>query len=307
MLQKILLKKLLKITLINLLLVNAQIGHAQELNCTVQVMSQQIQGTDKRVFETLQTAIFEFMNNRKWTDDKFLIQERIECNLLINITKRNSADDFEGTIQVQSRRPVYKSSYSSPILNALDDAFVIRYIEYEPLEFNENTHTTNLTSILAYYAYLILGFDYDTFSPGGGTPFFQRAQNIVNNAQNAPERGWKAFENTKNRYWIVENLMNPGYKGVRDAMYRYHRSALDLMTEKKEEARQQVTNSLDLVNKVHKDKPGSILVTMFFNAKSDEIVNIYSGAFPDEKAKAVNILSEADPANGAKYQDILKQ
>jgi hypothetical protein len=279
-------------------------AYAQELNCTVQVLSPQIQGTDKRIFETFQSAIYEFMNNRRWTDDQFLNQERIECNILINVTKRHSNDEFEGTIQVQSRRPVYKSSYNSPLLNHLDESFSFRYLEYQPLEFNDNSHLTNLTSVLAFYAYVIIGYDYDSYGLLGGTPVFLKAQNIVNNAQNVSEKGWKAFENSKNRYWVAENLLNPTFKPLRESMYKFHRKGLDIMTEKKDDARLEITESIESLRKIHRDKPGSLLMTMFFNAKSDELVNIYSKAFPDEKSKIVSLLGEIDPANTSKYQRI---
>ncbi len=267
-------------------------------------MAPGITGTDKKVFETLQQSAYEFLNTRKWTEDVFKPEERIECSILITFNKKISSDEFEGTIQVQSRRPIFKTSYNSPALSALDDNFNIKYLEYQSLEFSENGYTSNLTSLLAYYAYLIIGMDYDSYSPLAGTPYFLKAQNIVNYAQNIPFKGWKAFENTRNRYWITENLLNPAYRPIRQASYQYHRKGLDIMSDNKDDARIEIMESLDLVRKVHKDKPGSIIEIMFFNAKPDELVNIFSEAYPDEKSRVVNLLNEVDPVNSTKYAKI---
>lgn len=281
--------------------------HAQELNCSVQVLSQQIQSSDKRIFETLQTAIYEFMNNRKWTTNQFLNQERIECTFVINITERSS-DEFSATIQVQAKRPVFKSSYNTTLLNFNDKDFQFRYLEYQPLEFSEQSHTSNLTSVLAFYAYIILGLDYDSFALEGGTPYFQKAQTIVNNAQNDNAvKGWKANEvNLRNRYWFSENVMNPQFKSVREAIYKYHRNGLDNMTQNVEESRNNIYESLGLLKKLFQEKPGAFFLRVFFEAKADEIVNVYSQAYPDEKTKVINLLNEIDPANGSKYQKIMK-
>ncbi|HQO87144.1 MAG TPA: DUF4835 family protein, partial [Bacteroidia bacterium] len=195
-----------------ILMMSLNIVQAQELNCQVNVMAPQIQNVDKKVFETLQQSIFEFMNNTKWTSDKYLNQERIECSVTITINERVSNDEYKGSIQVTSRRPVFQTSYNSPTLNFNDDNFQFKYIEYQPLEFSENGSNPNLTAVLAFYANIILGVDYDSFSLYGGAPYFARAQTIVNNMQNAREAGWRAFEGTKNRYWLSENMTNPVFK-----------------------------------------------------------------------------------------------
>ncbi len=279
---------------------------AQELNCQVTVLSPQIQSSDKKVFTTLQTAIYEFINNTKWTGDKFLNQERIECSMQITINERPSNDDFKGTIQVQSTRPIFKGSYNSPVFNFNDENFNFRYLEYQPLEYNESGNTSNLTSILAYYAYMILGIDYDTYSPLGGSPYFLKAQAIVNNAQAGGEKGWKAFEGTRNRYWLSENMLNPIYRPLRQLNYDYHRKGLDLMTEKKDDAVRTIADGIVSLQKVHREKPSSLLMQVFFTAKSDEIVNIFSQAFPDMKNRVKTTLDEIDPANMNKYEKILK-
>lgn len=278
---------------------------SQELNCKVQVLSQQVAGTDKRVFETLQTAIFEFMNNKKWTTDAFKNNERIDCSILINITERVSTDEFKATIQLQALRPVFKSSYNSMLLNTNDKDFQFKYLESQPLEFTENSHQSNLTSVLAFYAYFIIGLDYDSFSLDGGTPYLQKALTIVNTAQNSSDIGWKAFDSNKNRYWLINNMLDASFVPIRDCMYKYHRLGLDVMADDKEGGREVISASLEELRKVHQIKPLSFSLQVFFNAKSDEIINIYSGAFTDEKAKIVSLLNEIDPTNSNKYQKII--
>lgn len=277
---------------------------AQELNCTVKVLSPAIQGTEKSVFETLETAIKEFMNNTRWTNDNFKQDERIECNITINVTRRISVDEFEANIIVQSRRPVYKSSYNTNLINYQDNDFTFKYTPFQPFEFNENTFINNLTSTLGYYAYIFIGLDYDTFSPDGGTPYYQKAQTIVNNAQNASEKGWKAFEGSKNRYWLAENLANSNFKGVRSCLYNYHRMGLDMMTNDVELARKNIADALEGLQKVHNMQMGSFLMQIFFLAKADEIVNIFSVATPDVKNKLVPLLNTIDPGNVTKYEKL---
>ena len=291
--------------LILLFFVSVITSVAQELNCKVQVLSQQIQGTDKRVFTTLQTAIFEFMNNKKWTTDAFKLDERIDCSILINVTERPSTDQFIATIQVQSRRPVFKSSYNSVLLNYNDNDFQFSYLENQPLEFNENQFTTNLTSVLGFYAYMIIGMDYDTFSPDGGTNYLQKAQNVVNNAQSASESGWRAFESNKNRYWLITNMLDAPFINIRSCMYSYHRKGLDEMVTNKEGGRANLLEALESLRKVHQARPLSFAMQVFFNAKSDEIINIFSGAFADEKSKVMTLLNDIDPTNSNKYQKIM--
>ena len=277
---------------------------AQELNCTVKVLSPAIQGTEKSVFETLETAVKEFMNNTRWSNDNFKQDERIECNITINVTKRLAVDEFEANIIVQSRRPVYKSSYNTNLINYQDNDFTFKYTPFQPFEFNENAFTNNLTSTLAYYAYIFIGLDYDTYSPDGVTPFYQKAQTIVNNAQNASDKGWKAFEGSKNRYWLAENLANSNYKGVRSCLYNYHRMGLDRMTQDVELSRKSIADGLEGLLKVHNMQMGSFLMQIFFLAKADEIVNIFSVATPDVKNKLVTLLNTIDPGNVTKYEKL---
>jgi hypothetical protein len=290
--------------LLFLMLLLPLLNKAQELNCSVKVNHQQVQGTDKRVFETLEKAIYEFMNNTRWTNDVFKVEERIECSMFINVSDRPSVDEFKATIQVQSRRPIFNSSYNATILNHFDNDFQFRYIEYQPIEFSINTFTNNLSSVLAYYAYLIIALDYDTYQQEGGTKMYQLAQTVVNNAQNTQETGWKAFESDRNRYWYVENMLMQTFTPLRHCLYRYHRKGLDTMLDNQEEARKEILEALKLIRSIHAIKPASYNVQLFMNAKADEIVNIFGVAYSDVKSQVITLMTEIDPGNLAKYQKL---
>jgi hypothetical protein len=289
-----------------LLVLCSMTAMAQELNCTVQVLTPAIQESNKQIYETMQTQIRDFMNNHKWTGDQFLNQERIECSVIINITERTSTDEFKATIQVQSRRPVYKSSYNTPMINHQDNDFTFKYVQDQLLEFDENSITTNLMATLAYYAYIIIAFDYDSFSLEGGTPYFAKAQTIVQNAQNLADRGWKAFESQRNRYWLTENAMNVEFKPLRACLYRYHRLGFDRMSDNVAEGRKVALDALKELRKVYNDRPNSFFMQFFFNAKADEIVSLFSQAPPDDKNQAVQLLTVIDPGNISKYNNIGK-
>lgn len=273
----------------------------------IQISSPGMSETDRQILQTLQSSIYEFINQRNWTDYQYEPEERIEASILITVNEKVGSDEYRGTIQVQSRRPVYQTSYSSPIINHNDRDFIFRYVEDQPLEYADNTHTSNLTSVLAYYAYLIIGFDFDTFTPMGGTPYFEKAQAIVNLAQNAPERGWKSFEGQRNRYWLMENIFNSRYSNVRQALYTYHRLGFDRMTENMEMARTEVVNALEMLQRTHRQRPGSYLMSIIMTTKGDELVNLFSEAPAMEKNQVVQILSEIDPANSARYRRINQQ
>ncbi|MCD6355287.1 MAG: DUF4835 family protein [Prolixibacteraceae bacterium] len=277
---------------------------SQELRCNVTVSSQKIKGANQNLFRTMQSDLYEFMNNRKWTENVFTYDEKIRCNILIRLDEQISADEFKGSVQVQLTRPVFNSSYETTVLNIKDNNFRARYVEFQPLEFNETSNRDNLTNIMAFYAYVILGFDYDTFSPEGGTPFFEKALAIVNNSQNAREKGWKSFESERNRYWLIENILNKSYSDFRSCMYKYHRQGLDLMSEKPEEGRANIAESLRDIQKVFRKRPSLYILQMFFDAKTDELVNIFSKSFPDERNRVMAILNEVDPSNGSKYAKI---
>ena len=284
-------------------------SQAQELKCSFQLNSQKIQGTNRNVFNTLQSAVYEFINNTPWTQHKYAENERIECTLILTLNEQ-SGDEYKGTMNLQLRRPIFGTSYNSPVLNFLDQNIQFNYIENEKLEFNEAAHQNNLTAILAFYVYIILGYDYDTFSPLGGTEFFEKAKQIVDNAQNAPERGWKAYESSKkNRYWIAENMMDDKYRALRRAMYTYHRRGLDLMADKLPEGRDAVLQAITEVQKVYRARPDAdmLAIQLFLDAKREEILNIFSRSSATEKAKAVNIMVDIDRVNSQQYQDLLKQ
>lgn len=293
--------------LVVLLLTLSKPSYAQELRCNVQIVSEQVQGTNKKVFETLQQAIYEFMNNRNWTNNLYSNEERIECNMLFNI-QDYVGSEFKGTLQVQSRRPVFNSSYTTVMLNYYDQNIQFSYVEFESLEFNETSFTSNLTSLLAYYAYIIIGLDYDSYALKGGSDFYKKAENIVNNAQNAREKGWKAFESTnnKNRYWLVQNLLDEKYSNVRTFLYKYHRTGLDRMAEKINEGRDEIAESLKLLQTVYRQRPDPYmhLMQVVFDAKNDEWVNVFSESFPEEKNRVVQLLKEIDPPNIPKYQKL---
>jgi hypothetical protein len=281
-------------------------AQAQELNCSISVISPQVQNTEKRIFETLQNDAREFLNSTRWTNDSYKMEERIECSILITVSERLSNDKYRATIQVQSSRPAFNTSYNTTIVNILDQDFTFNYTESQQLQFQENQHISNLTSVLAYYAYLIIGLDYETFSEKGGEPYFQKALQIVNNAQNEPERGWKQFDGSKNRYWIIENLLNARFEDFRKVLYRYHRLGLDVMQSDQENGRRVIFECLPDLRRIRQDQPNSYLMQVFFTSKADELVNIFSEGMPDTKNKAAQLLMQMDPSNSAKYQKITK-
>ncbi len=277
---------------------------SQELLCNVQVNASQIQTSDRKIFQTLQTSIYEFLNNTQWTNTLIQNEERIECTFLISITERVSNDEFKATLQVQSTRPVYGTSYKSTMFNYNDKNFRFKYLEYQPLEFSETTHLSNLTSVLAFYVNIILGLDFASFSDQGGIEYFVKAQNIVNNCQNAPEIGWKAFESDKNRYWISHDFLESRYGKIHDVYYRYHRLGMDKLSEEPEDARYEITESLEDIRKIYRENPSAFILKLFFDSKAEEISKIYSEAFPNEQSRIIKTLVEVDPSNSSLYQSI---
>jgi hypothetical protein len=290
-----------------LIIVLPFVASAQEFMCQVSVNSPQVEGTEKKVFQTLQSELYEFINNRKWTNFVYKTEERIECSIMITITERISSDQFKAKVNVVLQRPVYKTSYNTNLLNLVDNDFNFKYVELEPLVYNDDAYTSNLTSMVAYYVYIMLGMDADSFTKMGGTPYFEKARSVVNSAQNSPERGWKGFESLKNRYWLVENLMNNTYSSYREGMYLYHRNGLDLMSENIDMGRSGVSDCLENIQRVNREKPNLYIVQLFIDAKRDELINIYSQAAPMDKTKTINLLKEIDIANASKYQQIMQQ
>jgi hypothetical protein len=283
---------------------------AQEFNCTVKVMSNAIVSEDKKVFSTMEKAISDFINTRKWTNDEFDIQEKIEVNLLINLTGKTSEKDvYNATINIQASRPVYNTSYTSPLINYLDRDVHFRYSQFTPLQFDDNrvvgsdAKASNLTAILAYYMYLVLGLDYDSFSPEGGNAYFKKAQHIVNNA---PEEngivGWKPVENNKNRYWIIDQLLSPRFSDLRSYWYSMHREGFDKLYNKPEEGNAKILSGISRLGKLNKENPSSILLQFFFNAKSDELIRIIAQLPREQRGQYTSILAQIDVPNAAKYQ-----
>ena len=283
-------------------------SHAQEFDCQINVSAPKLEGTDKRIFESLQSAIYEFFNNHKWSNYNIKIEERIECSLLITVNERLGSDEFKGTLNLVLRRPVLNTAYNTVLMNYIDKAIQFRYVEYQPLDYSDGTFTSNLTSILAFYSYMFLGLYFDSYSPDGGTQFYEKAQAVVNAAQSAQEVGWKAYDGTHNRFWMVENMQNAGNESLREFLYQFNRLGLDAMYEKLDQGRSTITESLELLRKMFNAKPDLFMLQLILDTKRDELVNIYSDQRvpPMEKTNVVNLLKEIDPANGSKYQAILE-
>jgi hypothetical protein len=280
----------------------------QELLANINIDTRQIQGTDKRVFETMRTAIYEFLNNRKWTNYQFEVDEKIECSWLIVIEQRNQGtNEYSGRLTVSSRRPVYSSSYTTTLFNYVDKDVKFKYIENEPLDYDQNTYTSDLTSLLGFYANIIIGLDFDSFTLNGGTPYFEAAQSIVNAAQNSIYPGWKSFDGQQNRFWLAENLMNSAYKKMHDFYYEYHINGLDIMHEDVDEGRRNILQSLQYLRDVRQSRPGLFLLQIFLEAKRDEIINVFTEGSTSEKSQAAEIMIEIDPSQTSRYRTITQE
>ena len=276
---------------------------AQELNCSVTLNSDQVEGTNKQVFETLQQAMNDYMNTTVFTNAQFATNEKIECRLFFTI-KDYTDDTFTGDLQVQSLRPVYNSSYTSTLINFKDSKVEFTYRENEPLVFSVNNMESQLTAILNFYAYLILAVDFDSFSPKGGEPYFERLATIVQMAQSSGESGWKAFEDTKNRSAVLSSFTDAQTSGIRDLMYKYHRQGLDNMAVSVDKGRAAVTESLSAIENIYKVAPMSVALSIFRDAKLDELVNVYSKAPDTERTKAYDILQPLYPTEQQRLDKI---
>jgi hypothetical protein len=301
---------MLKIKLTILLITLTITSFSQELNCQVSVINSpklQISATDIEVLKDMETNILEFMNDTRWTKDNFEIEERINCNVLITITEKKGSDGFSGKIQIQSSRPVFNSSYNTTVFNYVDSDFNVVYLRNTALIFSLEQYRDNLTSILAYYAYMIIAYDYDSFSLEGGSTYFTNAQTISNLAKNSGDSGWESSAGKrKNRYWLVENALQAMFKPLRQAFYKYHREGFDIMFKDIANGRKEVIASLKLLDKVQRARPGSINIQIFLSSKTGELVSLFSQAPMNEKNTAVNLLKRLDPASSSKYQEILK-
>lgn len=281
---------------------------AQELNCQVQVLAPTISNMNPQLLQNMQSGIRDFLNNTRFTDQSFQPHERIECNVIINITSRESSDEFTATLQIQAGRPVYGTSYSSAIFNFIDKQFTFRYQEFQNLNFVASQYMDNLTSVLGYYTFLILAFDSDSYGLYGGTDYFRKAQQVVEAAQSSEHSGWKSSDGrgNRNRYWLVNQLLEDRFKLYRQAWYQYHRQGMDLMATDVEKGRKAIGESLQKMLEMHKLVPASYAQQVFFDIKQNEITNIFSQAPTSEKYKVLNILREVDVRNISRYEAEIK-
>ncbi|MBE7177898.1 MAG: DUF4835 family protein [Mucilaginibacter polytrichastri] len=279
---------------------------AQDLNARVQVLSPQVQATNKRVFDVLEKSVRDFLNNRKWSADPLLPNERIDCNFVLRITNWDNSSSFSCEAQIQSSRPVFNAGYTSTVLNLSDKDFDFNYSEGQIIDYNDQNFQNNLGSLLAFYAYLIVGFDADTFRPNGGAPYFQKAQAVVNNAQSSPNKGWKAMESLRNRFWLAENVNNKVYAPVHQFLYEYHRKGLDMMAENQQRTRKTMLGYFTDLQKIDRQKQGAMLPQILFSAKADEWTQLLKASDPGDRNKTVNILRSIDPANASKYESAAK-
>jgi hypothetical protein len=283
---------------------------AQELNCKIDVKHDKITGVDVSVFTAMQRSIADFMNTHKWTNDDFDNNEKIDINILFNLTGRVTGDNdgYTGTMNITSSRPIFNTSYTSPTVNYVDKDITFSFSPFVPLQFDDNHITgtnplsSNLTAILGYYAYLILGLDYDSFSSLGGTQFFKKAQNVVNNAPDGSGiTGWKVMDGNKNRYWLIDQILNTRFEDIRKYWYTMHREGLDNMYTKPDDSRKKILLGISKLANVNKENPNSIYLQFFFNAKSDELIKIVSQVPPADRGNVVTQLAQMDVANTQKY------
>jgi hypothetical protein len=279
---------------------------AQEFNCQVSVIAPQVANAQPGVFRSMETAIKEFFQTRRFSNRNYAPEERLDINLLLTINSQVEQTRYEGSLQVIYARPVYGTDYSTPIIDLVDVDVQFNFLENTQIEFTPERHLNNLSSILGFYAYFILGMDADTFSPMGGTEYYNLAQDVVNNAQNTAESGWKAFENQRNRYWLMDNQVQAVFRPFRELLYDYHRLGMDTMTEDAADSRRVIATGIEKLKSVHQAKPASYNLQVFFNAKYNELVEIYKPADPTEKTKLFNTLQIIDPGHISQYQNMMR-
>lgn len=300
--------------LLTFVFLSFQKAQSQEFQANVTVLSNRIPtSVDRQIFTTLQSALYNFINGRKWTNVAFNQNEKIQCSFLVNLSASTDNNTYSASLTVQSARPIYNSSYQSALMNYMDDQFTFKYVQYQDMDFNENRVggtdplTANLTAVIAYYVYIILGLDFDSYGLRGGDLYYQKAQNIVNNApENSALNGWKPFDGLRNRYWLVENLTNPKYNPIHDAMYGYYRQCMDQMFDHEADARVAAMNSLVIFNSIYNQFPDIMFLQFFFQGKGTEIGNVFKRGTPDEKSRALDILSRIDVSNLSQYKQNLQ-
>ena len=279
-------------------------ANAQELNATVRVTAPRLQTVDPEVFRTMEEAIKEFVNNTRWGLDDFETEERIECAFQINILEELSTNTFTADIAFQALRPVYGSDYKSPLISHVDKEVVIQYEQYQPIQESRDVFNDNLSSVLTFYAYLILGYDYDSFSEMGGDQYFLVAQGIINNIPPQvldADKGWSSLNNRNNRYWMIENLMSPRLSDFRRASYQYHRHGLDYMSSELDRGLSQMLEALETIDKARATYPNTMVLRMFAITKSDEVVEVFKGASRTARSRVQQIMRKLDVSNASKY------
>lgn len=299
-----------KLLLCSALLLTALV-QAQELNMTVNLNTAQVEGTNQQMFETLKQSITEFYNTTRWTDMTVAENERIECSMLIIVKSVTTENLFSCEMQVQSRRPIYNTTYSSPLINFKDNDFNFVYQEFDRIEFQPQQFTSNLAALLAYYAYLIIGYDMDSYARLGGTPYFQVCENIAQMGQSASTQGgeadgWKAFSSTRNRYALINNLMDEAFHPFREYIYTYHRLGLDIMTENVANGRARIAKDIEVLHTANKARPATYVVYTFMDAKNDELVQLFQKGTADEKKAVYDVCMAVDPTRQDQYDKINK-
>lgn len=279
------------------------VAFSQELNCIVKVMAQQTGNENNVIFKNLEKQLTEFVNNTKWTGKSFSQQERINCSMVINV-REQSNDMFSASIQVSSSRPIFNSTYSSPVYNYNDKDFNFQYLEFQNLVYNAGQFESNLISVLSFHVYMILGMDADSFELNGGDDYFKQAQTIANYSQHLKGQGWKLEDGLQSRFALIDNLMSPAYKDIRTAMYQYHIDALDTMNTGAKEGKTKIIAVLDVLQNVHRARPNSFLMRVFFDAKADEIMDILSGGPNVNITGAMDILNRIAPMHSQKWRNI---
>jgi len=292
----------------------AIISYPQEITAKVSIITSRISSSvDKRIFTTLQNQLTNLINNRKWTEDNFKQNEKIECNFILNLDRVVDQSIYGASLTIQAARPVYNTNYNSPLVNWQDNDVTFKYIEFQPVEYNENRISgtdalkTNLTAIFAYYINIILGLDYDSFSPSGGDKYFKKALFIVNNAPQARDvSGWSQFDGQRSRWWLSENFTNTKYTLFHDAIYQFYRNSLDKYYENEPEAREQMLNVINTLNTFNTTNQNTMMLQFFMQSKSDELVQVFKRGTPDQKSRALEILQKIDITNANKYAGQLK-
>ena len=282
---------------------------AQELNCRVVINADRIQTTERSIFPEMEVGFSDFMNNTKWTEDEFKIHERINCNVILTLDPESSdpaTGRYAASVQILSSRPVYNSSYETILFNFADRDWVFEYVQSQPLQYNDNSFVNNITSLLAFYAYVVIGFDYDSFSPKGGEPYFQKAGRVITNAQQTGYPGWEQFNSVRNRYWLSENLLNSQMAPLRQAAYEYHLNGLDIFHDDPAQARQNIFEALKKILNVNQARPRSILTITFLDSKASELAKIFGEGEPGVRRNAYNLLVNIDPTKRDTFEPMIK-